>query len=236
MPKPLQQWTVFDHGPVEELEPNLWRVEAVLPGTPMKRVMTLARTKDGKVIVHSAVALNEASMKKIEAWGAPSFLVVPNAMHRLDAKVWKERYPAMKVVAPAGAREAASEVVSVDATEIDFGDDAIRFSTFGGTADREGLLEVRSGDRTTLVICDAVMNVRRIPGFGGFVMKVMGFVGPTPKVVRAAKKALVADANAVRGQLETLAGRTDLARVVFGHGEILESSIGEGLRQAVATL
>src|SRR5262249_28017002 len=224
------------HGPIEKLEDNLWRVEAVLPGTPMKRAMTLARTKDGRVVVHSAVALNDASMKAIEAWGAPSFLVVPNAMHRLDARVWKERYPAMKVVCPAGAKEAAGEVVKVDATEIDFGDDAIRFGGFGGTAERESTLEVKSGATTTLVITDAVMHVRKIPGFGGFVMKMMGFVGPTPRVVRAAKKALVADRDAVVAQLESLAGRADVRRVLFGHGDTIEGSVGDGLRQAIATL
>jgi hypothetical protein len=236
MPKPLQQWTVFDHGPIEKLEDNLWRVEAVLPGTPMKRVMTIARTKDGRLVVHSAVALNAESMKSIEAWGAPSFLVVPNAMHRLDAKVWKDRYPSMKVICPPGAKSAAREVVEVDATEIDFGDDTIRWSTFGGTAEREGVLEVKSGARTTLVITDIVMNVRKIPGFGGFVMKMMGFVGPTPKVVRPAKKALVADVGAVRGQIESLASRKDVARIVFGHGEMLTESPSEGLRQAIGTL
>ena len=235
MPKPLQQWTVFDHGSIEKIEDNLWRVQAVLPGTPMKRAMTLARTKDGRVVVHSAVALNDAAMKEIEAWGAPSFLVVPNAMHRLDAKVWKDRYPGMKVVAPAGAKDAAGEVVKVDATEIDFGDDAIRFSVFGGTGDRESLLEVKSGARTTLVITDAVMNVRKIPGFGGLIMKMMGFVGPTPKVVRPAKKALVVDREAVAAQLEALAAR-DVTRVLFGHGDVLEGGVAVGLRQAITTL
>jgi hypothetical protein len=236
MPNPLQEWTVFEHGPIDELEDNLWRVEAVLPGTPMKRVMTIARLKDKRLVVHSAVALNAESMKAIEAWGAPSFLVVPNAMHRLDAKVWKDRYPSMKVVCPSGARTEAAEVVAVDATEMDFGDDSVRWSTFPGTADREGVLTVRSGDRTTLVIADVVMNIRKIPGFGGFIMKMMGFVGPTPKVVRAAKKKLVADASAVRTQIEALASTKGLARVVFGHGEVLTSSAGEGLRQAIDTL
>jgi hypothetical protein len=175
-------------------------------------------------------------MKAIEAWGAPSFLVVPNAMHRLDARVWKDRYPSMRVVCPAGAKDAVGEVVKVDATEIDFGDDAVRFSTFGGTAERESTLEVKSGATTTLVVTDVVMNVRKIPGFGGLVMKMMGFVGPTPKVVRPARKALVADKEAVRAQLESLAARGDVRRVLFGHGETLEGSVGEGLRAAISTL
>jgi hypothetical protein len=236
MPSPLTEWRVFGHRPIETIEDDVWRVDAELPGTPMRRTMTLARARDGRVIVHSAVCLDEASMKRIEAWGAPSFLVVPNAMHRLDAKAWKTRYPGLEVVCPAGAKRKVEEVVSVDATELDLGDPDVRWSPFPGTAERESLLEIRKGARTTLVITDVVMNVRALPGFGGFVMKLMGFVGPTPKVVRAAKKALVVDRDEVRAHLEALASRDGLARVIFGHGDPLDVAPADGLRQAIATL
>ena len=39
-------------------------------------------------------------MRDLEAYGAPAFLIVPNDHHRLDAQIWKERYPALKVIAP----------------------------------------------------------------------------------------------------------------------------------------
>src|SRR5215831_15881952 len=82
MAKPLDEWKVFPHGPIEELEPNLWRVEANVPGAPMKRVFTIVKTADGRLALHNPIALEEAAMKKIEAWGTPAFLIAPNAMHR----------------------------------------------------------------------------------------------------------------------------------------------------------
>ena len=53
-------------------------------------------------------------MKEIEAFGTPSVLVVPNGFHRLDAKVFKDRYPAMRVYCPAGDRKKVEQVVKVD--------------------------------------------------------------------------------------------------------------------------
>ncbi len=236
MAKPLTSWTVFEHGPIEELEDNLWRVEGVLPGTPMKRVMTLARLGDGRVLVYSAIALGEAEMKRIEAWGAPSILVVPNALHKLDARVFKERYPAMKVVAPKGAAGEVAEVVAVDATSLDTGDPDVRWRAAAGTADREAILEVRGGRGTTVVVCDLVMNMRKIPGFGGFVMKLMGFTGPAPKVSPATRKALVADRAAVRAELEGLGAIADLRRVIMAHGAMLAGDEAKRVAEAAASL
>jgi len=50
------------------------------------------------------MALDANEMARLEAFGAPAFLIVPNDHHRLDAKAWKDRYPQVQVVAPEGAR------------------------------------------------------------------------------------------------------------------------------------
>src|SRR5579871_6107208 len=101
MPKAYATWTVLPHRPIEKLEPNLWRVEGDLPGGNGTRVMTLARYRDGRLLVHNAIALEEELMKEIEAFGRPEVLVVPNSFHRLDVKVFKDRYPGATVFAPA---------------------------------------------------------------------------------------------------------------------------------------
>ena len=75
----------------------------------------------------------------------PAFLVVPNAHHRLDAKVWKDRYATMQVIAPEGARKEVDETVKVDAELADFGDASVRFVTVPGTQGREAALVVDRG-------------------------------------------------------------------------------------------
>src|SRR5579862_5654652 len=124
MAKAFEKWTVLPHSKVEKLEDNLWRVEGSLPGGGPPRVMTVAKLADGRLVLHSAIALDDAEMKELEAFGTPAFLVIPNAGHRLDAAAYKERYPKMTVVAPAVSKEKVEQVVKVDDTAGSFGDDS----------------------------------------------------------------------------------------------------------------
>ncbi|WP_236518626.1 hypothetical protein [Sandaracinus amylolyticus] len=55
--------------------------------------MTIVRLGGGRLVVHDAIALGPREMERIDAWGTPAFLVVPNAGHRLDAKAYVARYP-----------------------------------------------------------------------------------------------------------------------------------------------
>ncbi len=77
MPKAFDTWTVLKNNPIEKLSENLWRVVGFLPDGKTQRVMTLARMKNGKVLVHNPIALDEAQMKEIEGWGAPTTILVP---------------------------------------------------------------------------------------------------------------------------------------------------------------
>ena len=105
MPKTHQQWKVLPHGKLCEVEPNILTVTGKIhmPFTDLPRRMTVARLAGDRLVVFSAIALEEGCMRMLETYGRPAFLVVPGDKHRLDAKVWKERYPAMQVVAPEGA-------------------------------------------------------------------------------------------------------------------------------------
>ena len=115
MTQPSSTWTVLPHLPIDKLEPNLWRVQGSMSGMALKRVMTLVRLDDGRVVVHSAIALDDESMAEIEAWGRPAVLLVPNAYHRLDAPAWVARYPEVEVRCPPGGRAKIEKVVRVDA-------------------------------------------------------------------------------------------------------------------------
>jgi hypothetical protein len=197
--------------------------------------MSLARLNDGRVIVHSAIALEEELMKQIEAWGRPSVLLIPGAAHRLDAAVYKRRYPEMKVVCPAGARKKVEEVVPVDATSLE-GDETVRYRTFAGTLDRDGFLEVCSGESVSLVINDMVMNNPRLPGISGLVLHLMGFTGKRPKLAPLAKLILVKDKKALKADLEELSKRPNLKRAILSHGPMLMGDVGAQLGEVAARL
>ena len=56
MAKANVDWTVLPHGPIERLAENLWWVQGDLPGMSLKRVMTVARLDDRRLVIHSAIS------------------------------------------------------------------------------------------------------------------------------------------------------------------------------------
>ncbi len=234
MPKAFDKWTVLPHGQIEKLEENLWRVEGTLPGGGPPRVMTVARLADGRLVIHGAIALGDAAMKELEAFGKPAFLLVPNGGHRLDAPAYKQRYPEIKVVTAAGSKAKVEQVVAVDDTEGRFGDATVTYEPIEGTI--EGALVVRSKGGTTLVLNDVVMNMAKgsIKGFGGFVSGVLGFFGPEPKVAPLAKVMVYKDKKAARSHLQKLADSPELRRVIVSHGNMITSEPGAAIKRAVS--
>jgi hypothetical protein len=111
MPKPFSEWTVLPHGRLTRLDENILTVTGLLkmPVGEVERRMTAVRLRDGGLVAFSVIALDEPEMRSLEAFGTPTFMVVPNEIHRLDARVWKERYPEITVVAPARPRGLAAQ-------------------------------------------------------------------------------------------------------------------------------
>jgi hypothetical protein len=235
MAKAHQTWKVLPHGPIEKLSERLWRVEGELES--MKRVMSIARRADGTLVIHNGIALGDAEMAEIEAWGKPAYLLVPNGFHRLDAKVFAERYPGIQVLCPAGARKKVEQVVPVAGTYEDFPADAnVELFTLAGTKDREGGMIARSANDTSLVLNDAVFNMPHGKGFTGFIFRrVTGSTGE-PKVSRLTKWVIVADRPAFKQHLEKLAALPDLRRIVVSHHLTIEGDAAGTLGRIAAAV
>jgi len=233
MPKAFATWNVLPHRPLEKLEPNLWRVEGDLPGGRGTRVMTVIRRPSGGLIIHNAIALEDPVMKEIEAFGTPEVLIVPNGFHRLDAKVFKERYPQLKVYSPKSARSKVEQVVHVDGTLEDAPkDDGIELFHLDGTKGHEGVVEVRSPGGTTLVFNDVVMNMPKVGGMIGFMLAPTG----RPAVPRIFRWFFIKDRPAFTAHITKLADRSDLRRVIVSHGAMLTDKPGDQLRTALTVL
>jgi hypothetical protein len=66
------------------------------------------------LLIHSAIALDDAEITQLETLKTPKIMIVPNQIKRIDAKVDKERYPESLVVTLEVAKLYVEEVVSVD--------------------------------------------------------------------------------------------------------------------------
>lgn len=224
MAKPFTEWTVLPHGQLTRLEDNLITVSGVLRMPPMgevERRMTVVRLNDGRLVIYSAIALDEEEMRTLEAFGTPAYLIVPSDIHRMDANAWKQRYPAMLVIAPAGARAKVEEVVPVDATELAFTDPAVRFLTVPGTGDREAALMVETKTGTTLIVSDLIFNLANRPGLSGWLFKTIGMTADEPHVPPLIRMRRVNDKDAVHAQLQRWSRLPNLNRVILAHGSII---------------
>lgn len=234
MPKAFASWTVHPHRPIEKLEPNLWRVEGDLPGGHGgTRVMTIIKLASGGLVIHNAIALEDDLMTEIEAFGDPEILIVPNGFHRLDAKVFKERYPKLRVLCPSRAVKKVAQVVPVDGTLDDGPKDAtLRIFHLDGTRGHEGVIEVKSGSGTSLVFNDVVNNMPKLGGLMGVLLAPTG----RPAVPRIFRWFFIKDKAAFRAGMEKLAGTPDLRRVIVSHGKMMSERPAEDLRTALTAL
>lgn len=239
MPKAHQQWTVLPHGRLYEIDQNIMTVTGTIhmPLTELPRRMTIARLADGRrLVVFSAIALDESAMRMLESYGRPAFLVVPSDKHRLDARIWKDRYPEMQVVAPEGSRKGVEKVVPVDTTEPEFGDPNVQFVTVPGTGQCEGALLIHTPNGATLVLNDLVGNIRKANGFGGWFLRRMKFAGDEPQLPRPVQWTMIKEPALLRAQFLEWAALPTLRRILVSHGESIEHQPAETLRDLAQAL
>ena len=233
-----QAWKVQPHGYLTQVDDNILTVTGtiLMPAGRLPRRMTVVRLGHGELIIFSAMALADEQMSELEAFGTPAYMIVPNDHHRLDARSWKERYPTLRVIAPAGAREKVEKVVLVDATFGDFGDSSVRFVSVAGTGEKEAALEVHGAQGTTLILNDLVGNIRGARGFSGWLLRLMGFAGDEPHIPLPIRRVLIESRGQVREQLLTWAAMTSLRRILVSHGEPIEDDPRGALRRLAQSI
>ena len=187
----------------------------------LRRNMVVARRGAGELVIHNGIALSETEMAQLEALGTPTYLLVPSGFHRLDAPAYKARYPELKVLAPKGSRKKVAEKVAIDGTYEDFPNGGgIELLSLHGVHNAEGAMLVHSNDGTTLVLNDVVMNMDRRRDLFGYLLTTLLGSAPGPRVSRLARWLMVKDGPALRAQLEELAKKDDLVRLIVAHDKV----------------
>ena len=224
MSAPLTDWKVLPHDRLIEVAPNILTVTGTIhmPIGDFPRRMTIVRLRDSRLVVFNAIALDEEEMREIEAFGDLAWLIVPNAHHRLDAGIWKDRYPSLQVVTPPAAREKVEQTVPVDATNVDFHDPDVTWIVVPGTHSGESALRVDGPDGTTLIFNDIVGNIRDAHGFSGWLLKLMGFAGEEPHVPGPVKMGMGKSKADLAAQLRAWAALPGLKHIIVSHGDTIE--------------
>lgn len=230
---------VYPHGALEALAPGLWQVSGSLGKSPLPRNMVVWRSPTGGLLIHSGVCLDEEAMGELEALGEVRWIVVPCPMHRADAAPYRERYPEAQLLCPAAAREKVEEVVSVDATmEEVLPQLGVVLHVPEGLKPFELHLELPlEGGAKALVVTDALFNLGPRPprGFGGFMLKVMGSVGPLG-ISRLGRFLLLKERARFKAYLERLAEIPELTVLSVAHGEAVIGDVATALKGAAQRL
>lgn len=233
MAAPHKDWTVLPHGKLTRVNDRILTVvgDLKMPLMHLPRRMTVVRS-DAGLVIFSAIALDAPGMAELEAFGRPTFLVVPSERHRLDAPSYLKRYPNITVVAPRAGANKIAGVVRVDTSTPDFGDPSVRFVEIAG----DSALEVDGDDGLTLIVNDLIGDIHGEGGLGGWLLKMMGFAGDDPHVPGPVKVLLGKHKSEVAKQFRRWAERDDLRRILVSHGDTIERDPRGSLRTLAASL
>jgi len=225
--------TELKHGDFRQLDENLWILEGELPHhMPLPRTMTIYRRPNGDLWIHSAIALDDKHQAELESFGVPKYLVVPSTMHRLDAPIYKQTYPHIKVVCPEAARKKVEEKVPVDnSCENEFQGTEIKAIRIPGAKPIELAYEVPVENGKALIINDLLVNVDPPRGLMGKFLSLIGRVGKF-RSPPSNKMLLLSDRTKFHKWLDDQARRTDLQVVTVAHGQPVRDHIREQFTQA----
>ena len=227
---------LLPHGPLHPLAAGLWQVTGALPSLPYTRNMLVYRLRDGGLLIHSAVIMDDAGLAALEALGPPRLLLVPSGWHRRDAAFYKARYPHLRVLCPAGARTRVQHVVPVDATcEEALPAEGIGWQHAAGTKPWELAYALPLADGVALVVTDLLFNLPRGRGFRGWLLWRMGSSGFFG-VTAIGRMAMMTDRPALAGWLEAQAVRRDIRVISVAHGQAVTDNAARHLHEAAAWL
>lgn len=228
---------VCPHGPITPLADGLWQVTGSIPRGGLKRNMVVYRLPDGTLLLHSVVALKEADMAQLEKLGRPSVMVVPNALHRMDAPAFAERYPDIRILAPAGARKGVEQRVRVDATcEEALGALGIEALAPGGLKPVELAYRFAVPGGSALVVTDALFNIPHGTGLEGFVFRYITDSSGGLKISRIGRLLMLKDRALFKQWLQTLAGDGSLRLLSMAHGTPITGDLSTQLQHAADLL
>lgn len=235
-------WSVLPHDEkLTQLEENIWTIEGTIPVVPMPRRMVVVRLQDGGLLLHNAIALNEAGMAALEKLGDISWMVIPNGYHRIDAARFKARFPDLKIICPKGAVKRILKMVPVD-MNFDEANAAFRtketvsFIHLKGVQQMEGVMKANSNNGVTLVMNDSIFNLDHMKGLFGLIYgRLMGHTGhiQIPNVFRWV---FLKNKKIFKEHLLELADEKNLIRVIPGHGKLIEEHSSATLLELSETI
>ncbi len=213
--------------------PEIWAAEMSFSLGPCEigARSIIARLPDGKLWVHSPIALEPAWRAELEKLGEVAYVVAPNTFHFGHHAEWVAAYPKAKFYAlpnvklPKGGRfdERLSSVPPPEWS------DAVQITILKASKlFREAIFCHRASQ--TLIATDLLFNLPPTQKVGQKIARALMGIPTGPGISRF-EKLLLRDKNAAKATLKTILG-WHWQRLSMAHGEIIETDAKVALRVA----
>jgi hypothetical protein len=233
----MTEQKLYPHGDFEQLAPGVWRIVGQL-AFPLLRNMIVVRLKDGSLLLHSLVALDQAGLAKLEKLGKPSIAIVPHKAHQMDAPFYHRRYPDLQILTRRDAKADIRPEAGVSGAVEDV------LPALGFTLhDVPGIKVGEYGYQFTLeqggqavILCDAFAN-RHSYDEGKFISKILeplfGGTGGKFGLARIYRWFIVRKPADLKAFGRKLAAIPDLRLLTVSHGAPLSGDVAAQLREAM---
>ncbi len=221
---------------LERIAEDVWAYErdfAFPAGMSMPCRSTILRLSDGRLVVHSPLALDDETSSAIDALGDVRFLVAPNCLHWMFLKAAKDRYPKARVFAAPGLAQKLGdfEHEPLPPQGLVPGMDGIRVERIQGAPSFEEHVFLHESSRS-LLVSDLMFNLHECRSFGmRLVLRLTGTWKKTAQS-RVWRFAVKDRAAAARSAVNVLSW--DFERLIVAHGRVLEAGAPEHARRALA--
>jgi hypothetical protein len=216
---------------------DIWSHESdvIVPGgMHLPSRTTIVRLAGGGLVLHSPLAIDDATAKSIDALGEVRFLVAPNCLHWMFLKAAKKRYPSARVFGAPGVEkklgvfpfELLPEAGHIEGIGEDLHVVRVQGVPF---MSEHAFFHPRS---RSLIVTDLVFNVRHCRGF--MMNLFLRLVGAHEKAAQSRVwRFLVKDRAAAAGSVSKILG-WEFDRVVVAHGDVVSDDARESARLALS--
>ena len=196
--------------------------------------MTIIRLRDGRLILHSSIKLQQKDLDWLTSIGKPAFIIAPNTFHCSDAGWFAERYPDAELLVPKSKISYFQQLkLNPKDLNLDFSaaisNEVKCIPMLGAKIEEAALIHIPSA---TLILCDLAFNMGNVfSGLEKCIMswnKVGGQFGPS----RLTKFIFTKDKRALIESYKKLLNEK-FDRIIVNHGDILESDGKAQLRAGI---
>jgi hypothetical protein len=193
---------------------------------------TIMRLADGRLVLHSPIGLDDATVSEIRALGDVRFLIAPSCLHWMFVKASKERFPKARLFAAPNLKKklgSFSFEPLPEKGELD-GAEGLRVERIQGAPKLQEHVFLHESSRS-LVLTDLIFNVHACRSLG---MRMLFWIGGTWKKTGQSLewRLLVKDrAAAAKSAIDVLSW--DFERIVVAHGTVVVDDARERARQAL---